>query len=151
MFKQAQKVIAGVAVLAAVAIGASAVAGADSNKSGSGSSFQSGSAAPSHNGMPPGGHGPGEKLLTGDTADKVEKAAQDKVPGGTILRVETDSDGSPYEAHVRKSNGSEVVVKVNKDFEATDLQSGPGGPPGGRGPNGSGTGATAGPPPTSSY
>ena len=151
MFKQAQKVIAGVAVLAAVAVGAAAVAGAASDKGGTGSGSRSGSGAPGHNGVPPGGHGPGETLLTGDTAAQVKKAAEDKVPGGTILRVETDSDGSPYEAHVRKSNGSEVVVKVNKDFKATDVQSGPGGPRGARGPSGSGTGVPAGPPPTSTY
>ncbi|HEY1358564.1 MAG TPA: hypothetical protein VGF21_09680 [Thermoleophilaceae bacterium] len=136
MFKQAQKVVAGVAVLAAVAIGAAAVAGAASNK-GSGSSTtpqapQRQGAPP--RGIPPGGHGPGEKLLTGSTADKVKKAAEAKVPGGKILRVETDSDGSPYEAHVQKSNGSQVVVKVDKDFKATSVDDFPGprgGPPGG--------------------
>jgi uncharacterized membrane protein YkoI len=80
-----------------------------------------------------GGHGPGgpgrhggpggrpdEKPLTGDTADKVTAAAKAKVSGGTVLRVETDGDhGSPYEAHVRKSDGTEVEVLVNKDFEVT--------------------------------
>src|SRR3954447_16573519 len=151
MWKQTQKVIAGVAVLAAIAVGAAAVAGAASNKSSGSSSSGSTNAAPSRNGVPPGGHGPGETLLTDGTATKVRQAAQDKVPGGTILRVETDSDGSPYEAHVQKSDGSEVVVKVNKDFKATDVQSGPGGPRGGRGGGGPGAGAPAGPPPTSSY
>ena len=76
-------------------------------------------------GGPPGGPGAGEKPLTGDTADKVTKAAQDKVSGGTVLRVETDSDGSPYEAHVRKSDGTEVVVKVNKDFSVTGVEDHP--------------------------
>ena len=76
-------------------------------------------------GGPGRGHGgPGgrsdEKALTGETADKVKAAALAKVPGGTVLRVETDADhGSPYEAHVRKSDGTEVEVLVNKDFEAT--------------------------------
>jgi uncharacterized membrane protein YkoI len=74
----------------------------------------------------PGGHrgGPGrhgnETPLTGETADKVTAAALAKVPGATVLRVETDADhGSPYEAHLRKSDGTEVEVLVNKDFEAT--------------------------------
>jgi uncharacterized membrane protein YkoI len=58
--------------------------------------------------------------LTGDAAAKVKAAALAKVPGGTVLRVETDADhGSPYEAHVRKSDGTEVEVLVNKDFEVT--------------------------------
>ena len=40
--------------------------------------------------------------------------------GGTIERVETDADhGSPYEAHVRKSDGTELEVLVNKSFEVT--------------------------------
>ncbi len=72
----------------------------------------------------PGGRGgrPGETALTGDTADKVTAAAKAKVPGGTVLRVENDADSSsPYEAHVRKSDGTEVVVLVNKDFEATSV------------------------------
>ena len=46
------------------------------------------------------------------------------MPGGTIIRVETDSAGSPYEAHVRKADGSIVTVKVDKDFKVTSTQSG---------------------------
>jgi uncharacterized membrane protein YkoI len=56
----------------------------------------------------------------GDAADKVKAAALAKVPGGTVLRVETDADhGSPYEAHVRKADGTEVEVLVDKDFNVT--------------------------------
>ncbi|MEA2230870.1 MAG: hypothetical protein QOD83_686 [Solirubrobacteraceae bacterium] len=67
----------------------------------------------------PGRHGD-ETALTGDIADKVKAAALAKVAGGTVLRVESDADhGSPYEAHVRKSDGSEVELLVNKDFEVT--------------------------------
>jgi len=70
------------------------------------------------------GHGPGETLLPDGTANKVRAAALAAVPGGTIIRVETDSDGSPYEAHVRKSDGSIVTVKVDKDFNVTSTESG---------------------------
>jgi uncharacterized membrane protein YkoI len=73
-------------------------------------------------GRGPGGPGGGETPLTGDTATKVEQAARDKVSGGTVLRVETDADGSPYEAHVRKSDGTEVVVKENKNFDVTAVE-----------------------------
>ena len=77
-----------------------------------------GHGGPGHRGRP--GGRPAEKALTGATASKVKAAALKKVPGGTVLRVETDADhGSPYEAHVRKSDGTEVEVLVNKDFEAT--------------------------------
>jgi uncharacterized membrane protein YkoI len=79
------------------------------------------------------GHGPGrggagETALTGTTAAKVKAAALKAVPGGTVLRVETDSDGSPYEAHVRKADGTEVVVKVDKSFNVTGIEEGHGGP-----------------------
>ena len=77
-----------------------------------------------YGGPPPGGANmpqhKAETPLTGDTAAKVKAAALKKVPGGTIERVETDSDhGSPYEAHVRKSDGTELEVLVNKSFEVT--------------------------------
>jgi len=69
-------------------------------------------------------HGPGETLLTDGTATKVRAAALAAVPGGTILRVETDSAGSPYEAHVRKADGTIVTVKVDKSFKVTSTESG---------------------------
>ena len=48
------------------------------------------------------------------------QAALDKVGGGTVERVETDADhGSPYEAHIRRSDGTELEVLVNKDFSVT--------------------------------
>jgi hypothetical protein len=63
-----------------------------------------------------------ESALTGDTAAKVKAAAEAKVPGGRVLRVETDADSSsPYEAHVRASDGTEVIVLVNSSFEATSV------------------------------
>jgi hypothetical protein len=69
-------------------------------------------------------HGPGETLLTDGTATKVKAAALAAVPGGTIIRVETDSDSSPHEAHVRKSDGTVVTVKVDETFKVTSTESG---------------------------
>lgn len=87
-------------------------------------------------------HGPGEKLLTGTTADKAEATALDVVPGGTIIRVETDSDGSAYEAHVQKADGSDVTVKLDANFNVTDTIDGFGGGPGApQAPPSTGTGA----------
>jgi hypothetical protein len=73
---------------------------------------------------PPGRHiganGQRERALSGDVADRVRAAALAKVDGGTIERVETDADhGSPYEAHVRKSDGTELEVLVDKSFAVT--------------------------------
>jgi uncharacterized membrane protein YkoI len=71
-----------------------------------------------------GANGQREKALSGDVAAKVKAAALDKVPGGTVERVETDADhGSPYEAHVRKADGTQLEVLVNKSFEVTAVNS----------------------------
>jgi hypothetical protein len=77
-------------------------------------------------------HGPGETLLTGDTAAKVTAAAKAAVPGATIIRVETDSGGAAYEAHLTKTDGSNVTVKLDSNFKVTATQDGFGG---GRGHN----------------
>jgi len=86
------------------------------------------------NGQPPanfdpskGGHvanGVTEALLTGDTAEKVKAAALAAVPGGTIQRVENDAEGSPYEAHMTKADGTEVTVKVDSNFKVTSTEDG---------------------------
>jgi len=86
-------------------------------------------------------HGPNETLLTGTTADKVAAAAKAAVPGATIIRVETDSAGSPYEAHMKKADGSYVTVKIDKNFKVTAIQDGFGGGPGGTPPAASQTSA----------
>ena len=74
-----------------------------------------------------GGHmanGITEKLLTGATADKVTAAAKAAVPGATVQRVENDAEGSPYEAHMQKSDGSIVTVKVDSNFKVTSVING---------------------------
>src|SRR5690349_11360137 len=72
----------------------------------------------------------GEKPPAGDTAAKVKAAALAKVPGATILRVETDA-GGVYEAHVRKADGTEAEVHVGNDFTVTSVDTGPAGGRGG--------------------
>jgi hypothetical protein len=84
-----------------------------------------------------GANGKTEELLTGDTAEKARAAALAAVPGGTIQRVETDAEGATYEAHMTKSDGSQVTVKMDANFKVTGTETGgPGGP---RGSNGSNT------------
>ncbi len=133
MFTKVRNTAMALAALGAIAFGASAVAGAASNSSTtaaqSGSSAAQGT-APS--GVPP--QRSDETLLTDGTADRVRQAALAKVPGATVIRVETDAQGSPYEAHLRKSDGSLVTVKVDKSYNATSVEDwggpgGPGGPP----------------------
>jgi hypothetical protein len=116
-----------VAAIAAAALGGSVVANAATSST---SSTSSGTAAaapapPAQRDPSLGGHqanGKTETLLTGDTAAKVKAAAEAKVSGGTVERVETDADtSSPYEAHVRKADGSDVIVYVNSSFDVTSV------------------------------
>jgi hypothetical protein len=147
MFKGIQKIALAVVAAAALAVGAAVIADAASNKGSTGS--QQGAQQGARTGTPP--QRPDETLLTDGTAQKVKDAALKKVPGASVIRVETDAEGSPYEAHLRKSDGSEVTAKVNKQFEVTDVQQGFGGGPGGPGGprsgpnNGTSYGAPVGP------
>jgi hypothetical protein len=122
-----------VGAFGALALGGSALANAASSNSTATSGTQSTAQAPDQ--TKPGGHvganGKTEAALSADVAAKVEAAAKAKLPGGTVLRVETDVDhGSPYEAHVQKSDGTQVEVLVNESFEVTAVNAmgGPGGP-----------------------
>jgi uncharacterized membrane protein YkoI len=76
-----------------------------------------------------GGHG-SEEALTGDTADKVEAAVLAKYPDATIERMETDADGSAYEAHIQQADGTRATVKLDDSFAITGTETG--GPGGGR-------------------
>jgi hypothetical protein len=118
------------AIAFGVAAGSYGIAGA---ANGSGSSSGSGSAAVAPSAAHPWGpQRSDETPLTGDTAAKVRELALAKVPGGTIVRVETDADGNAaYEAHMVKADGSLVTVYVNKRLEVVSVQSGMPHPPGG--------------------
>ncbi len=65
-----------------------------------------------------------ETLLTGTTEQKVRVAALAEVPGGTIVRVETDADGhAAYEAHMTKADGTPVTVYVDKSYDVVGVES----------------------------
>jgi hypothetical protein len=136
------------AACGAAAVGGGAIANA-ATSSGSASTTSTTPTAPAQGGAPPGapangaapqgtpgqpgagldpskgGHtanGKTEKLLTGDVASKVRAAALAKV-SGTVERVETNVDDSaPYEAHIVKSDGTQVIVEVNQDFTVHAVQ-----------------------------
>src|SRR5438309_406236 len=100
--------------------------------------------APANGGDPAAvSHGPNETLLTDGNATKATAAAKAAVPGATIIRVETDSGGAVYEAHMKKADGSFVTVKMDKNFKVTAVQDGfgAGGPGHGPAPATSSTGA----------
>ena len=71
-----------------------------------------------------GGQRSDETLLTGDALANVTKAATAKVPGGTIVRVETDADGNAaYEEHMTAADGSRTTVYVDKSFDVVSVDS----------------------------
>jgi hypothetical protein len=73
--------------------------------------------------QPWGGQRSDETPLTGDALSKVSAVAQGAVPGGTIVRVETDADGNAkYEAHMTKSDGTPVTVYVDASFNLVSVQ-----------------------------
>lgn len=76
-----------------------------------------------------GGPGPvrgDEKALSSADAGKVKAAALKAVPGGTVYRVETDAGDGAYEAHMTKSDGTPVTVKLDKSFHLVKVEAGMG-------------------------
>jgi hypothetical protein len=125
------------AIVVGLAAGSYGIASA-AGGSGSGSSSSSGSgsggpaiqlaaggnrAAPNA-ANPWGGQRSDETPLTGDAKASVQKAALSKVPGGKIVRIETDADGhAAYEAHMTKADGTPVTVYVDKQFNVVSVES----------------------------
>ncbi len=55
--------------------------------------------------------------LEGSERDRVSSAAVDAVGGGKVVDAETSDDrGEAYEVEVRKTDGSEVDVTLDKDL-----------------------------------
>jgi hypothetical protein len=125
------------AACGAAAVGGGAIANAATSDNSS-STTATAPAAPAQGGAAPGapqggtfnpsrgGHsvnGKTETPLTGDLAAKVRAAALAKV-SGTVERAETNVDDSaPYEAHIVKRDGTQVIVEVNRDFTVHAVQS----------------------------
>jgi hypothetical protein len=134
VLQKAQKFMMALIAVGAIAVGSAVIANAaSSGETTAGNATVADNGTTGQQGDARGGPGAGEEPLTGETADKVRAAALEEVPGGTIIRLETDAGDAAYEAHVRKSDGTEVIVLVNEDFEVTEVQEGG---PGGRGPGG---------------
>jgi len=93
-----------------------------------------------------------EQALSAADAAKVKAAALKAVPGGTVYRVESDAGDAEYEAHMTKADGTEVTVKLDKNFAVTAVEDGmgkgdpapSGGPGGAGGPSGTQPGAPTG-------
>jgi hypothetical protein len=69
-----------------------------------------------------GGQRGDETALTGDTLTKASAAALAKVPGGKVVRAETDADGNAlYEVHMTNASGAPVTVYLDKDFAVVSV------------------------------
>jgi hypothetical protein len=127
------------AAAAGAAIGGAGIANAATTSSSSAAGASSAAASSSNSAAQPANpatlsHGPGETLLTGTTADRVRAVALAADPGATIIRVETDSAGSPYEAHLTKADGTQVTLKIDANFKVTSTEQGFGAAPNGQAP-----------------
>jgi hypothetical protein len=117
------KALAALAVAIGIAGGSYGIASAASGSSSSSSSNTATATQPAASSQPWGGQRSDETLLTGDAESQVRAAALAKVPGGTIIRVETDADGhAAYEAHMTKSDGTPVTVYVDDSFNLVSVQ-----------------------------
>jgi hypothetical protein len=126
-----EKMIVAGAIAVGLAAGSYGIASAASGGTGSGAGAAGVAAtqpaAPQASGPPGGapwgGQRSDETLLEGDTAAKVTAAAEAKVPGGTVVRVETDADGhAKYEAHMTKADGTPVTVYVDESFAVVGVE-----------------------------
>jgi hypothetical protein len=92
-----------------------------------------------------------EKALDSTLAASLEQKAEART-GGTAYRVESDAGDAPYEAHVKKSDGTLVTVKFDSSGNITAVEDGMGkgdpAPAGGHGghggPGGTGNGPASG-------
>jgi hypothetical protein len=103
---------------------ASAANGASSTTTTTTTTTTPSQAAPPSSGQPFGRQRSDETELTGDALAKVTAAAKAKVPGGTIVRVETDADGhATYEAHMLDASGNPITVYVSSSYEVVSTGS----------------------------
>ena len=105
-------------------------------------------AAPRHPGFCP-GRGD-EHNVSSSIASTLRSKALAAVPGGTVVRIETDAGDAAYEAHMKKAEGTFATVKFDKNYNVIRVENrmglgdphpagDMGGPPPG-GPSGSATG-----------
>jgi hypothetical protein len=120
--------------VAAGAIGATTIGANAATTTGSGSTTGTTSTSSTAPGAPdrqfdPGGSTPvrsDEKSVSAATAATLKAAALKAVPGGTVIRVETDAGDAAYEVHMKKADGSLVTVKFNKDLSLKGVEDGMG-------------------------
>jgi hypothetical protein len=89
----------------------------------------SGSTDSDHHGGGPGGSSPvrtDEKAVTSAQDATMRAAALQAVPGGTVIRIESDSGDGAYEAHRKKSDGTLMTVKFDNNLAVLKVETGMG-------------------------
>ena len=133
--RRARRRIAGAGLVAAglvsgAVLASSLGASADTTSPTPSTSASSGSGAGTGTARPgPGGSAPvrsDEQEVTGTKAATLKAAALKAVPGGTVIRVETDAGDAAYEVHMKKADGTLVTVKFDQNLKVTATEAGMG-------------------------
>ena len=123
---QVSKALAATAMVIGVAGGSYGLASAATGTGTTTTTTPSTQAAAPSAQQPWGGQRSDETPLTGDALAKVTAVANAQVPGGTVVRVETDADGNAkYEAHMTKADGTPVTVYVDANYNLVSVQTRP--------------------------
>lgn len=125
-------VVSGIVPLAANAETANTTQSSSSsttkNATGGGTTTTQNNSNSQQQGAPSGPHqanGKTETALTGTDLEKATAAAKAKVSDATVERAETDADGDgTYEVHMKKSDGSEITVFLDANFNVTSTANG---------------------------
>jgi hypothetical protein len=67
-----------------------------------------------------------EKPVSAADEATLKAAALKAVPGGTVVRIETDSGDAAYEAHMTKADGTVVTVKFDANKALVGVEDGMG-------------------------
>jgi hypothetical protein len=66
--------------------------------------------------------GADEEALTGSAYDRATAAALDHVGEGTVTETETGDGDAAYEVEIRRDDGSQVEVQLDRNFDVTGTE-----------------------------
>lgn len=69
-----------------------------------------------------------EEALTGRAYDRATVAALDHVGEGTVTETETGEGSAAYEVEIRRSDGSQVEVQLDRNFKVMGTENDDDGP-----------------------
>ena len=72
--------------------------------------------------------GDDEEALTGRAYDRATAAALDHVGEGTVTETETGEGSAAYEVEIRRSDGSQVEVQLDRNFKVMGTENDDDGP-----------------------